>query len=97
MSFLKSLFGRREAVPADPAAAKVVKEIEHAGFVIRAAPFAEGGQFQTAGVVEKVIDGTRREHRFIRADRFPSLEAAADHALHKGRQLVDEQGDRLFG
>jgi len=77
-------------------AAKAVKEIEHKGFTVRAAPFQEGGQYQTAGSVVKVIDGVEKEHRFIRADRFASIDAAADVALAKGRQIIDEQGEHIF-
>jgi hypothetical protein len=95
MSFLKRLFGA--APKADPAPAKPVAEIEHRGFTIRAEPYREeGGQFQTAGTITRVIDGVAREHRFVRADRFGSIEGAAETALQKGRQIVDEQGDRLF-
>jgi len=101
MSFLKSLFGRRE--PAEDGAkgsakgpAKAVKELEHQGFLIRAEPFQEGGQYQTAGSIEKVVDGEAKVHRFIRADRFASVDAAADHAIRKGCQIVDEQGERMF-
>jgi hypothetical protein len=94
MSFFKSLFSRR---PADePAAPKPVKTLDHNGFHIRAEPFPAEGQYQTAGVIEKEIDGVRKEHRFIRADRFSSLEETAEFSLTKGRQIVDEQGDRLF-
>ena len=95
MSFLKRLFGLGggEAKPSAPA---VAKEAEHKGFTIHATPFREGGQFQTAGVVSKEIGGEIKEHRFIRADRFPSLDQAADHALVKGRQIIDEQGERVF-
>jgi hypothetical protein len=92
MSFFRKLFG----LGAGSAAASPVKEVEHNGFLVRAAPYAEGGQWQTAGVVAKDIGGERREHRFVRADRFASAEDAADFALRKGKQLVDEQGDRLF-
>ena len=42
------------------------------------------------------VDGVRREHKFIRADSFATLEEAADFALSKGRQIVDEQGSRMF-
>ena len=88
MSFLKKLFGgggaAKETAPA--------KTVEHKGFVIAAAPYKEAGQYQTAGVISK--DG--KEHRFVRADRFAALEDAADHALVKGRQIVDEQGERMF-
>ncbi|POR56849.1 HlyU family transcriptional regulator [Bosea psychrotolerans] len=94
MSFLKSLFGlggKASATPAGP-----LKSIEHNGFTIHATPYQEGGQHQLCGVVEKEIDGELRQHRFVRADRFPGAEDAADFALVKGKQLVDEQGDALF-
>jgi hypothetical protein len=95
MSFWKKLFGGgSEAKPAGPAAP--VKEIEHKGFTIKATPFKEGSEFQTCGVVSREIDGELKEHRFIRADRFSDVGAAADIAIAKGRQLVDEQGERLF-
>jgi hypothetical protein len=98
MSLLRSLFGRKAAGSDDaPPAGKSVKRFEYGDFVIHAAPFRAAGQFQTAGFVEKTIGGTRKEHRFIRADRFGSLDEAADFALAKGRQIVDEQGDRMFG
>jgi hypothetical protein len=70
---------------------------EYNGFTIRATPFKEGGQYQTCGVVEKEIDGTLKTHKFIRADRFASLEDATQFSLTKARQLIDEQGDHLFG
>lgn len=95
MSFLKSLFGRKSESPA--AAPAVLKEIEHKGFLVRAAPYAEAGQYQTAGTIEKLVDGVKKEHRFVRADRFGSADEAADFAITKGRQIVDEQGDRIFG
>ena len=96
MSFLKKLFGLGDAPAADtPAAADAA--VEYNGYAIEAAPFSEGGQFQTAGVIRKQIGGEMREHRFVRADRFPSRDAAADMALRKARQIIDEQGDRLFG
>ena len=97
MSFLRSLFG----LPAKDAAETAdlgAKEIEHKGFVIRATPYkAEGGQYQTCGVVSKEVGGVVKEHRFIRADRFAALDDAVDISLKKGQQLVDEQGERMFG
>lgn len=93
MSFLKSLFGRKETAPAAPVE---LKSAEHKGFTIRAMPFQEGGQHQLAGVIEKEIDGELKSHRFIRADRFPGAQEAAEFALVKGRQLIDEQGDNIF-
>ncbi|MGE0500023.1 MAG: HlyU family transcriptional regulator [Rhizobiaceae bacterium] len=95
MSFLKRLFGIGGGDGSAVAAAPV-REVEHKGFIIRATPFKDAGQFQTCGTVSKDIDGETREHRFIRADRFPSVEGAADHAIFKGRQIIDEQGERVF-
>jgi hypothetical protein len=92
MSFLKSLFGGGKPKAEPPA-----KSIEHKGFIVRATPYADGGQFQTCGVVAKEIGGEMKEYRFIRADRFASREEAEAFALRKGCQIVDEQGERIFG
>ena len=93
MSFLRRLFGGGAAsdAPANPA-----RVAEHEGYVIRATPFQENGQWQTCGLISKDVGGELREHRFIRADRFPSQEMAADHAIVKAKQIIDQQGDRLF-
>ncbi|WP_157020361.1 HlyU family transcriptional regulator [Mesorhizobium xinjiangense] len=93
MSILKKLFGgggEREEESGG-------EEIEHNGFRIRATPFKEGGQFQTCAVVTKEIGGALMEHRLIRADRFPDQEDAVAASLRKAKQMVDEQGDRMFG
>lgn len=97
MSFLKRLFGLGGSEDEGAAAGKAVKEVEHKGFVIRATPFKEDGQFQTCGTVSKEIGGEVKEHRFVRADRFASIDDAVDVSIRKGMQLIDEQGDRLFG
>jgi hypothetical protein len=94
MSILKKLFGGGGGdAPAPPTAAQ---KTEHNGFSISATPYKEGGQFQTCGVISKMIGGTLREHKFIRADRFQSQDEAMEFTIRKGRQIVDEQGDRLF-
>ena len=97
MSFWKRLLGFGSSEPKDPGPAKPAAEVEHRGFTVRAEPYrAEGGQYQTAGTVLKEVEGAVKEHRFIRADRFPSQDDATEFSLQKGRQLVDEQGERLF-
>jgi hypothetical protein len=96
MSFLKRLFGGGGAGDA-PASAAPVKQVEHNGFTISATPFKAEGQYQTCGVVSKEIGGMMKEHRFIRADRFSGLDDAVDISIRKGIQLIDEQGERLFG
>lgn len=94
MSFWKSLFGGGSSKSAGPA--RPVREAEHNGFLIQATPYAEGGQFQVAGLIRKEIGGVAKEHKFVRADRFATLDDAADFAIMKGRQIVDLQGDRIF-
>jgi len=97
MSFLKRLFGmgggddggENEGKPTGIA-------LDYNGFKILATPYKADGQFQTCGVISKEIDGVVKEHRFVRADRFASQTEAADMALKKGQQIVNEQGDRLF-
>ena len=49
-----------------------------------------------AGRISRIVDGATKEHKFIRADRFASLEEAAEFTLTKGRQIVDQLGDRMF-
>jgi len=90
MSFLSKLFGG--GAKAEPPA----PEIEHNGFMLRATPYQEGGQWQMCGVIRKEINGVMKEHRFVRADRFPSREDAVEFTLAKARQIVDLNGARLF-
>ena len=92
MSFLKKLFGGG----GQSAAAPAKKQLEYQGYAIKATPYKEQGQFQTCGVVSKTVDGVLREHRFVRADRFADESSAADHAIIKGQQLVDQLGERMF-
>ena len=95
MSFLKRLFGgggSDESAGGSPA-----KQIEYKGFTIAATPYKNDGQYQTSGVVSKEIDGVLKEHRFVRADRFAALDDAIEVSLRKGQQIVDEQGERIFG
>lgn len=96
MSFLKKLFGLGGGGEATEVAPESSRTLEHKGFTIRATPFKENGQFQTCGVISKEIGGALKEHRFIRADRFPAQNEAEEVAIAKGRQIVDEQGERLF-
>ncbi|WP_137933396.1 HlyU family transcriptional regulator [Mesorhizobium comanense] len=99
MSFLKRLFGGGAGggETAEPKSAAPAKQVEHKGFTISATPYKADGQYQTCGIVSKEIDGVVKEHKFIRADRFAGLDDAVDISIKKGIQLVDEQGERIFG
>ena len=84
------LFSRDTAEPSGDA-------IEYDDYRIRPTPYRSQGQYQTCGVIEKVIAGEVREHRFIRAELHPSREAAVEFSIAKAKQIIDEQGDKLFG
>ena len=95
----RSLFGGGGDVAAKPAASS---SVEYKGFTIRATPYLEDGQYQTAGVIVREIEGVAKEHRFVRADRYAALDDAIAFTLAKGRQIIDEQervgqGRGLFG
>ncbi len=93
MGWLKNVFGGGSSGAEQ---AKATKSLEYKGFSIEAKPYKEGGQYQLAGVISKDIAGVRKEQRFVRADRFTSVDEATDIALAKGRQIIDEQGEKLF-
>jgi hypothetical protein len=100
MSLFKSLFGNLfsgtgGAAPPKAAAAPD-KSIEHKGFTVSAAPFEQDGRYQTAGTIEKDVDGVRKQHRFIRADSHPSMDQAVEFSIQKGCQIVDQMGERVF-
>lgn len=93
MSFWKKLFGGgdsagKPASQSDP--------VDYKGYVLRAAPFQNEGQFQTAGSIARDVGGETKTHDFIRADRHASHPDAVAFSLLKARQIVDEQGDRIF-
>lgn len=96
MSFLKKLFGAGKAQEGAANDAHRSEPQEYKGFAIVATPYKEGGQYQLCGVISKQIDGAAREHRFIRADRFPGLDDAVEMTFLKARQIIDQQGEQLF-
>ena len=87
--FIRLFGGGSEATVADA--------IEYDGYRIRPTPYRRAGSYQTCGVIEKEVRGELKEHRFVRAETHPSHEAAVEFSLAKARQLIDEQGERLFG
>ena len=94
MSFWKTLFGGGRDTGGKSAAP--TRTLEHDGYRIEATPYPEEGQFQVSGVITREIDGAVKRHKFVRADRFPTLDDATEFSLMKGRQIVEQQGDRMF-
>jgi hypothetical protein len=77
--------------------APLADAFEYKGFRIRPAPYPAKGQFQTAGVIEKDFATGPKEYRFVRAETHASRDDALAFAIAKGKQIIDEQGDRIFG
>ncbi len=95
MSFLRKLFGI--GTDSSNQSSQQMASVEHEGFQITPDPIAEGGQFRLAATVSRDIDGVRKQHRLIRADMFSSREEASEAAIRKAKQLIKEQGEKLFG
>lgn len=93
MGFLSKLFGRKETAGGEPPAGEAV---EYNGYRIRPAPFRDGGQFQTAGTIEKDFPDGMKQHSFIRAEKHGSHDEAVSFTLTKARQIIDQRGDGLF-
>ena len=94
MSFLKKLFGL--GGPAKPEPAPELKTEDYRGCIITATPVKVGGEYQVCGVITRDFDGTLKEHKFIRVDRTSSRDEAIALIFLKGRQIIDQSGDRLF-
>ncbi len=87
------LFGRKgEAAEGGGEAAS-----EYKGCSIRPAPRRQGSGWLLAGVITKTFPDGVKEHVFVRADTFTSRDEAAAFAVTKAKQIIDEQGDRIFG
>jgi len=70
--------------------------VEYNGYRIRPAPYRANNQFQTCGVIEKDFPEGAKQHRFVRAETHPSRDDAAAFAITKAKQIIDQQGDRMF-
>lgn len=91
MSLFRRLFGgvdREEDLP-EPT-------MEYDGFLVRATPYAEDGQWQLCGVIRRDVGGEVLEHRFVRADRFADRDVAIEMAFDKAKRIIAERGRALF-
>ncbi|GAB4357616.1 MAG: HlyU family transcriptional regulator [Kiloniellaceae bacterium] len=95
MGLLSKLFGGGKE-SGGGAAVKEGTTVEYNGFKITPAAQPQNGQWLTAGIIRKEIGGAMKEHRFLRADTHASPDSANDFAVVKARQIIDEQGERIF-
>ncbi len=72
------------------------KAVDYKGYTIRPILYLEGSQWLTAGVITKQFADGVKEHRFIRADKHGTKDDAEAFSIAKAKQIVDEQGDKLF-
>ncbi len=90
--FFSKLFGGGEKAAETTSA----KSEAYNGFIIEPRPKASGGQFNIAGVIRKEDEPDGPTHEFIRADTFTTADEAARFTLIKAKQIIDQQGDRMF-
>ena len=76
--------------PAEPVAE------DYNGYTIRPEPFQDRGQWITSGVIEKRFADDVKQHRFIRADRYPGRDSAISASVLKAKQMIDMMGDGVF-
>lgn len=91
---LKKLLGG--GGPAEPPAPDRSSAVEYKGYRIIPHPRPQGGQFLTAGIIEKDTDEGTKVHEFIRADTHASADDARSFAVIKARQIIDQEGERMF-
>jgi hypothetical protein len=97
-SFFKDLWTRfAGAGDGADASAAAAEAVEYKGFRIRPTPYSSKGQFQTAGIIEKASESGVKEHRFVRAETHASKDDAVAFSIVKGKQIIDEQGEHIFG
>ena len=89
MSLFSRLFGGGGKPAKDP---EVYKD-----FRIFPEPQTTSGGFRIAARIEKEVGGQTRTHHLLRADTVQSPEEAETFSIRKAKQLIDEQGERLFG
>jgi hypothetical protein len=93
---LKSLFGGL-GVGSGGGDGPPAATVEYNGYRIKPAPYRNNDVFQTAGTIEKDGPDGVREHRFVRADTHPNRDDAIAFSVSKAKQMIDLQGDRIFG
>ena len=82
---------KSEASPAPAAEPQIYGDCR-----IFAEPLREGNQFRLAGRIEKDVNGQVLTRSFVRADVFTSHDDAAEYAVRKAQQIIDQNGPSLF-
>ena len=91
MSFLKKLFGGGGGSESE------AKSETYKDFRITPTPIKEGNTYRVSATIEKDVDGKTKTHEFVRADTIQGLDEAQAACIRKAKQVIDEQGERIFG
>lgn len=89
-SSIKSIFASAESGSKTP---ESMPSEEYQGFTITPAPIREDGGYRVHGMITK----GEQSHRYIRADMLPSSDSCAQEMVRKAKQMIDQQGDNIFG
>jgi hypothetical protein len=89
MSLFSRLFG-------GGASANEAEPVAYEGFHIFPEPIREGSQHRIAARIEKDVGGVPKTYQLIRADTLGDREFAVTASVNKAKQMIDEQGERLF-
>lgn len=89
ISSLKSLFTPAEKQPSPP---EEQAPESYGDYLITPASVKEEHGFRINGTISK----GEQVHTFIRADTLPSADDCAREMIRKAKQMIDQQGDRIF-
>lgn len=89
ISSLKSLFTPAEKQPFPP---EEQASESYGDYLITPASVKEEHGFRINGTISK----GEQVHTFIRADTLPSADDCAREMIRKAKQMIDQQGDRIF-
>jgi len=95
-SFLSNLFSMFSGGDKTAAPAAKVEPRPYGDCRIYPEPMREGNQFRLAGRIEKDVNGEVLTRTFVRADMFTSHDDAAEYAVRKAQQIIDQNGTSLF-
>ena len=93
MSLFSKLFGGGGSGSSAPEA----QSEDYNGFTITPTPIREGSEYRVSARIEKQVGEEMKTHTLIRADTMSDNDAANSASIAKAKQMIDEQGERLFG
>ena len=91
MSILSRLFGGGAKPKSRSEPTETYKD-----FRIIAAPQSDPEGYRVGARIEMDVDGEVMVHHLLRADTLRSLEEAEAFSIRKAKQVIDEQGERIF-